>query len=185
MKLLRNRKFAVLIAVVVIILATLLGVGRSLNRVARDVEAMFYDGVYLKDEGYTQPGIALQLNNRLNSSLGFAVLMEKYPESSSETEALLSARNALISAKSISDKYSANEALQRAYVSLAVKAESVGLSKQDRDDMEGYSSTFSGAQTAISNSRYNKEAASYMEDASFFAFLLRPFVFVTPPQIFG
>jgi len=185
MKLLGNRKFVIFITVIIAILSTLFGVGRSLNRLARDVEAMFYNGVYLKDEGYTQPGIDAQLKNRLNSSLAFAVLMEKHPEAKHEAEALLAARNELIAAGGITEKFTANEALQHAFMALALKAEHIEVTEKEKSDIKEYSSTFSGAQTAINGSRYNHEAETFMDDASFFAFVLRPFVFLTPPQVFA
>ena len=184
MRLLKNRKIAILITVVLVVFATLFGVGRSLNRLTGDIEAMFYDGVPLDGEGFLQPGIDAHLNNRLNSALGFAVLMEGYPEADSEAKALLSARNELISAKTISEKYKANEALQQAYLTLQAKTETLELSNRDKDDVAKYSSSFSGAQTAILNSSYNRKAESFMDGASFFARILKPFAFVTPPQAF-
>jgi len=185
MKLLKNRKIAILITVVLVVAASLFAVGRSLNRLAREVEAMFYDGVYLEDEGYTQPGIEAHLERRWNSSLGFAVLMEVFPEAENEARALLSARNTLLSAKGISDKFAANEAMQRAYAELSAVADRLELSEQDKADIADYSSSFYGAQTAILGSRYNHMAEAFMKDASFFAHLLRPFAFVSPPQRFA
>jgi len=146
---------------------------------------MFYDGVYLKEEGYTQPGIDSQLNNRLSTALGFAVLMEDFPEAASEAKALVSARNTLLAAKTISDKFAANEALQQAYLALQAIADRLDLSKRDKDDIAQFKSTFTGAQSAIANNRYNQEAESFMDDASFFARMLKPFAFVNPPQVFA
>ena len=185
MKLLTNRKIAILITVILSVAATIFGLGRSLNRLARDVEVMFFDGVCLEDEGYTQPGIEAHLNSRLSSALALAVIMEDYPEAARETNELFSARNALKSAKSIGDKYTANEALQQAYLALQAKAESLELSLRDTDDIMRFSSDFSSAQTAIQDNRYNQKAESFMDDASFFARLLKPFAFVTPPQVFA
>jgi len=185
MKLLKNRKIAILITVVLVVAATLFAVGRSLNRLARGVEAMFYEGVYIEDEGYTQPGIEAQLNNRLNSAQNFAVLMEVFPEAENEAQALWSACRVLSSAKRISEKFAANEALQQAYTELYAIAVKMGFSGMDKTDIEDYSTAFYGAQTAILGSRYNHTAESFMEDASFFARLLRPFAFVSPPQRFA
>ena len=185
MKLLKNRKIAILITVILAVAASVFGVGRSLNRLARDIEVMFYDGVYLDDAMYTQPGIEAHLKNRLNSALAFAAMMEDFPEAKNETETLLSARNTLISANDISEKYDANRALDSAYWFLYEKANSLELTKRDEDDIAQFTSTFAGAQNAINDSLYNQKALSFMDNASFFAKILKPFAFVTPPQIFA
>jgi len=185
MKILKDRRIAILITIIVVVLATLLGVRGSLVRLSRDAERMFYDGVNLKEEGYTQPGIDSQLRNRMNSALGFASLMEKHPELEGAAGALLSARRELLDANSIKGMYSANESMQRAFVELLEKAEKFGLSNKEREDMERYSATFQGAQTAIRNSHYNQRAQSFMGDASILARLMKPFLFVPGPQVFG
>jgi len=185
MKLLKNRKFAILITVLIVCTATLIGMGVSLDRSARAIEAMFFDGVYLDDEGFTQPGISSHLANRQSSALSFATIMEGYPELAAETEALLVARRALIDASSFPEKHSANEAMQEAFTELVERARNLELAGRDRDDMERFSMSFYGAQTAIDNSRYNQKAAAFMDNASFFAHFLRPVLFVTPPQTFS
>jgi hypothetical protein len=185
MKVFKNRKFAILITIAIVVLATLLGVRGSLNRLARDTEAMFYNGVYLKEDGYTQPGIDSQLSKRLNSALGFALLMENHPELEGESSGLLSAQRELQNAKSIREKYSANESMQRAFVKLSENAAKMALSSRETEAIEQYTSTFMGAQTLIQNSRYNQQASSFMDNASFLAQLIKPFLFVKSPQIFG
>ena len=169
----------------VVVLATLLGVRGSLNGLARDVEAMFYDGVYLKDERYTQPGIDSHLSNRIDAALNLATLVEVYPELTGDTEALLSARRALMDASSIRGKYSENEKLQRAFLVVADKAKGLNLSEGDQAEVESCLSSFSDAQTAIQNSGYNQQAKSFADSASFFVRILKPFLFVSSPQTFA
>jgi len=184
-KLLKNRKFAILVTVVVVIIATLLGVRGSLNRLVRDVETLFAVGVYLDDEGYIQPGIETHLRNRARSALGYATLMVNDPVYTDEAEALLAARHRLLNAASIREKYTANEELQRAFDALIEKERAHHSTGADNEDTEYYASTFQGAQTAIKNSRYNQKALSYMNDASFIAQLLKPILFVRSPQVFS
>ena len=185
MKIFLNRGFAVFICVVVIIFATLLGLRGSLNRLARSVEAGFFMDVIFDESGRPQSGINWHLNNRMASALGFASLMDKHPEFADDVEELLSARRGLIDAKSISQKFSANEAMQRAFIELADKAKSSGLSRNEKDDIEKYTSTFLGAQTAIQNNPYNQKAQSFMDNTSYLAQLLRPILFIRSPQIFA
>ena len=184
MKMFKNRKFAVLITVTVAVLATLIGVRGSLNRLAEDTEKMFYDGVYLKEDGYKQPGLNPQLEICAQTALNFATVMANNPELTGEAEALLSAQRKFMDAKSIREKYTANASMQSAFEALTKKAESAGLSQQETDAMSKHTSTFRGAQTMIQSSEYNKQAQSYMDDASNFVRLLKPFLFVKSPQIF-
>jgi len=146
---------------------------------------MFYGGVYLKDEGYTQPAIDTHIRRRIDTALRFAASMEGYPELADGAEALMSARRSLSEAKSIRDKFSENEKMQRAFVELAEKARGIELSERDREEVESCSSTFSGAQAAIQNSRYNQQAQSFMDGASVLARILKPFLFVSQPQVFA
>ena len=185
MKLFKNRKFAILIAAVAIVFATLLGVRGSLNRLARNVEVMFYEGVYLKEDGYTQPGIDSQLLNCAQAALDCAKVLEKQPELTGETGALLSARREFMDAKSIREKHKAYISMQHAFAALTEKAGKVGLTQQETEKMTVHMSTFHGAQTAIQNSAYNHKAQTFIDEASIFVHLLRPFLFVTPPQLFS
>jgi len=185
MKIFANRKFAISIAVAAAVLATLLGVRGSLNRLARDAEATFYDGVYLKDEGYTQPAIDTYISRRIDTALRLAAAMDAYPELAGGAEALMSARRSLSEAKSIREKFTENEKMQRVFVELVEKARGLELSERDREEVENCSSTFSGAQTAIQNSRYNQHARSFMDGASILARVLKPFLFVSQPQVFA
>ena len=185
MKIFLNRGFAVVICVVVIIFATLLGLRGSLNRLARDVEAGFFMDVVYDESGRPQPGINWHLNNRMACALGFAALMEKHSELADDAEVLLSARRGLLDARSISQKFSANEVMQRAFVDLADKAKGSGLSQNEKDDIEQYTSTFLGAQAAIQNNLYNQKAQSFMDKSSYLAQLLRPILFIRSPQVFA
>ena len=185
MKLLKNRKFAILIAAVAIVFATLLGVRGSLNRLARDVETMFYKGIYLEEDGYTQPGIDSQLLNCAQAALDCATVLEKQPELTGEAGALLSARREFMDAKSIREKQKAYISMQRAFAELTEKAGKVELTQREAEAMTVHTSTFRGAQTAIQNSAYNHKAQTFMDEASIFAHLLRPFLFVRPPQLFS
>lgn len=175
MTLLKNRKIAILITAIVAILATLLGVRGSLNRLARDVEAMFYE----------DKGVNTLLNNRAASALALATALESYPELKAETENLLTARRGLMNANTIKDRYAANESLQQAFTALEEKAGKLSLSGRDKETLEMHASDFSGARAAIMDSRYNAAAASYLDGVSILARILRPFVFVKPPQAFA
>jgi len=183
MAMLKNRKTAIIITIVVVILATLLGVRKSLNQLARDVEAMFYDGVPL-EEGYTQRALSAHLGNCADASLGLATLLNGYNELADDAEALLSARRELLAATSIRGKYAAYASMQASFAALTEKAGGMQLTDRDNDAMGQYSSTFSGAGTAIQESKYNEKALSFMDGASFIAKILKPLAIVRSPQTF-
>jgi|GEM_PF-1498818 len=188
MTIFRSRWFAIFLTVVVIIGATLVGVGRSLNGLARDIEAMFYDGVFLDDQGFTQPSIDSLLNHRANTALVLGTMLEGIAELAEDADTLLTLRRDLLSANSLDGKFVANENMQRVFIDISSTiSENNGLSLSERDysDFQQLASNFNGAQTAIMNNRYNQMVTSFMDDASFFAHLLRPFVFVNPPEYFG
>ena len=185
MSALKNRKIAILITVVFAVLATLFGVHRSLNRLTRDVEEAFYNDVVVDGQRY--PGVSYYLNERADAALGLGTILEKYPELTGGTGALLSARSELISAlesESIPGAHSANERMQQAFVALIENARKLDLQERDETAVDRFSSSYNGAQAAISGSLYNRKVTSYMDDASFLTHLLMPFVFVKPPLSF-
>jgi len=183
MKALKNRKIAVLITVIVAILATMFGVGRSLNKLARDVEATFYSGFTLEN-GQPQNGINHHLEILVQSALDCAALLAGNSELSGEAESLLSARSGLLDSKSISEKYSAYQTLYSMSATLIDKALLMELSEREKAAVSQFSNDFKGTTAAIFSNQYNIKALNFMDDASIFAHLLRPFVFVTPPETF-
>jgi hypothetical protein len=185
MKLLKNRKFAVLVAVVLVVLATLFGVGRSLNRLARDVEALFYADRYVDDDGATRRGIDPHLENSANAAFALAMLMVDNPALAGEANELLAARGSYLAADSIPGKFVANENMKRTFAALAGKAQGIELSEREISALATFSRDFNDAQMAIQGSPYNQKASDYMDGASFIAHVLRPFTFVAPPAYFG
>ena len=188
MKVLKSRKAAILITVVIAILATLLGVYRTSNKYTRDIEAMFYDGVYLKSEGYTQPGIESHLNNAANAALGLATLMETYPELEFQVEKLKSARRGLLAAETISEKNIAFLEMRERYIDLdnasLNEGLNLGISERDIIAVSQYDSTFFGALNALSASGYNDEVMEYLNSRSFLTRLLVVFTPAREPEYF-
>jgi len=183
LKFLKNRKIAVLIAVVVAIIATLSGVYKTSGRDTRDIEAMFYSGVYLKDDGYTQASIDSHLRNSADAALGLATITEKHPELADKAKALISARRELIAAESISGKSAAYSGLVHCFDELFRAARSVDLADRESDAAE-YSSTFSSAGKAILGSGYNNMVMEYLDGRSPFIRIIGIFIPVRSPDTF-
>jgi len=185
LKLLKKRKISIIIAAIVIVFATLLGVNISLNRLARNVEAMFYDGVFLEDAGFRQTSINQHLDNLAQAALDISSVFRNHDELSSRAEELILVRRDLLDARSIRDKYIAYQGIQSAGTALINEAQSVELNRRDMDSLAQFQMVFHGATGAIQNSDYNIRARDFMDESSFIAQFLRPFVFVTPPQTFA
>ena len=184
MKLLKTRKFAILITFVVVIVATFLGVRGSLNRHARDIEAMFYNGVYLEEERYTQPGINSHLESSANAALGLATMLDYYPSLADKTEALLSARRELLGAISIDSKIIPNNNMIHAFIELLQEARSIALTDWDAEVATQHWTTFVNAQECIVTSQYHDKVASFRDESNFLADLICMLMPVRPPEAF-
>jgi len=166
------------------ILAILFGVNRSLNRLARDVEEMFYKGVPIEGTNDTWPSIYQHLENLMLSSLDTASFFANHSELSGEAEALILTRQKLMDADGISEKYIAYQDIQKASTMFIDKAETLELSESELLVLIDFQTVYRGASLAIQNNEYNAKARDFMDGASFIAVLLKPLAFVTPPQVF-
>jgi hypothetical protein len=183
---LKKRPTAFAVALVVIVFGTLFGVHRSVGAQTRKIEAMFYNGVYIADQNYTQPGIGEQLAKRETAALGLVTVANHYDALSSLTESLREARVELMDAGSIADKYAANEKMQTAYEALYAELTRQDLTDSEKAASEDYAATLNGAEGAIQTSAYNDEVSSFRRElGSFPVNILKNLAFVTLPEYFG
>ena len=152
MEVLKKRSVATAILVVVIIVFTVLGINLSAARVVKAAERQFYDGVYIKSEKYTETAIETHLEKKEEAALGLLSLDYGTKE---EQAALRNARDELLNAKTIKEKYAANQALEKAWRPVA---ESASLSSVYSEAANTYIKTLSGAESAIEKSSYNDVA---------------------------
>lgn len=182
---LKKRPTALLIFVAVIIIGTLFGVHRSVNKETAKIEAQFSEGVYLKDEKYTQPGIQSQLDKRADAALGLLTVANKYAFLEDVAQQLRMAREELLDADMIGEKYTANEKLEVAYKQLYETLVAHG------DDVpasvDSYISTLGGAQGVIEKSGYNQTVDDYRNKTlnAFPVNILKNLAFVNYPAYFG
>jgi len=177
-----------LITVAVVIIATFAGVYVNLSRLSRDVEQMFYGGVYLESEGYLQPSINSQLERQTDAALGLAVIMRNYPELTVGVERLLSTRNDLLDAEQISLKGMLSINMQGEFYSLLHGARSTDLSERDLDAATQLYETFSGSQTFVARNAgpaYNDMASRLRHEAGFPANLISMIIPVGHPDNFA
>jgi hypothetical protein len=180
-----NRRIAILLTVVVAVVATLFGVHRSLTRASRDIERMFYDGIYLKDDGYLRPGINAQLGNMAESALNVATLLQRYPKLEAKSESLLSARRELLRAHSIDGKSSACTKMGEALYDLLISARDADLAEGDAAAVARYFSDYKGAEIYINFAPYNDKVVEYKNGKNFIASALGAFMNVKDPGYFS
>ena len=103
---------------------------------------------------------------------------------SAETKQLREAREALLEAKTIPEKYAANQQMETAWQKLfdAMKAKSGEIPAS----VQSYTSTLSGAQSAIEKNHYNAAVKQFgIEMKAFPAGLLRAAGLVNMPDTYG
>ena len=153
---------AIAIVAVVIVLGTLFGVRRSLNRASAVVTEQFYQGT--DGSGY---GIATDLDKILEFSGNLVTVANKYgTQFSDQAQAVTQARLALDQAEGVSASYAANEALLQAVEALNQAMQDADLA--DRDEQyrgELYASILSRT-TIIAHEAtdYNAQVRSFNQD---------------------
>ncbi len=187
MKALKKRSTASAVALVVIIAATLFGMIRSANAAARAVERQFEHGVKVTDvngQKYTEKSIQDQLQRRADAALGLLAAVTDDALLKEDADALRKAREALLDADTVREKYAANEKMEatwrRLYETLTARGGELPAS------VESYASTLRGAQGAIDKSHYNEAVLRFeAEMRAFPAGLLRMLGLVDLPETFG
>ncbi|MDR3209496.1 MAG: LemA family protein [Oscillospiraceae bacterium] len=183
MKTLKNRRAAVTLTVVLCAVFALVGVHRSLAAQTARVTRMFYDGIYLEDAGYTQPGIDTHLKARADAALGLVTLplSKRWQDLADDIRA---ARQSLLVADSVSAKRAANDALDTAFYALASKL----LTLEDETDAaraRRYADTFAGAGFAMEGSAYNAQVLAFRAEVDRFPVsILKYAAFARLPELF-
>ncbi len=192
MEFFKKRRNAILIAVVVIVLATVFGVHRSLSSAIRKVEDGFADGVFSETLGYQLPSIESQLRVQSNAGTNMLTIGAKYGAVSAETQALrearLSLQELLEGDAGPSLLYDADqrfvEAAEALYRALSALDD---LTAADRADLETDYGNITGAARVIANSEYNDSVRAFQRDVLgvFPTNLLRHIAFVDGPELFA
>lgn len=187
MSILRKRSFAVVIALIVVCLSTLLSVNRSLGSAADKVSDGFYSGV--KYDGYVHKSIYSQLEQRSGAAAGLVTIGANYAALGDVTDALRSARDELTGAMDggdIAAMYRANAALQTAYEAFVYAAQDAGLSAREQKGLDAYADTLGGAQSVIASAGYNESVREFERKTlgRFPAGLLAPIAGVDAPVLF-
>jgi len=184
LKLLSNRAVAILIAVVVVFSATLFGVYKTADKQTREIEAMFFDGVYRADWGARQASAYSHLVNMANAALGLAVILEKYPELSEFAEDFLSLRRDFLATESIDEMLTLRIHmwhLSRVIFSLDEEI-AVFVTEKDFSDIAQYVDTITGAWYS-SDAGYSGKVEEYLESRSNIISLLSLVFPIRQPEV--
>lgn len=186
MNFLKKRSGAVIVAILVILLSTFIGVNRSLGKACQEVSDSFYSGVYDADWGASRTSISSQLTKRQGAALGVISIASAYAELDDYANDLRDAREDMLSAEGASDSYRANVELEKCFNSLLTALDTVSLSDPEKENVAAYSTTFTGAQNVIDNSGYNEAVREFNRKVLnvFPTNFLSAISFVEKPELF-
>jgi hypothetical protein len=155
MNLLGNRKFALLMAVILVVAGTLFGAHRSAASVGAEIETMFYEGV--DGSGY---GIAGDLSDRLDYAQYLCKIAGAFDGLDEEIASVQDARLHLDTADGHSAQFAANEALTEAVYALDAAMRAAGY---ESDDFTRYLSNFDSKGMTITHEaeKFNAQVRSY------------------------
>ena len=180
---LRDRKVAIVITIIIMILSTGFGAHRSLENRGEYAEWVFYHGSY-GDGG----GIQSELDTRAGLASNLLIVAGRYLDDEDEAvQRLKNAREALVQAENIGEKYIANEELSQAADNLAQVLNACSLTENDRRYQRGIIVEMESANEIIGHDEYNTLANAYNRNVlgSFPANILKEIVGVEELETFN
>ena len=154
-QLLKNRKVAVVLTVIIMILATLIGSNRSMAAEAYDIEQYFiygYGGYSIQHDLDTRTGLAKNL---------LIVAERNLPSNDSAMEELQDAIVQIELAQTVKEKADANQKLTAATERMNLVLEEYWLSSSDERYRRQISMELEACNQAISQDPYNEMAIQY------------------------
>lgn len=149
----KDRKIAVFLMIIMIVLGTVLGGHRSLAKLYKTAENVFFDKEY---------GIQRDLNDRFEASMNLAKISEKYPSLDRKyINDVKDASNKLKNAETIKEKSQANSELDAAVFVLYNELGNQKLSSQDEKYRTSLYGTFNSYGDTISHNSYNNIARKF------------------------
>ena len=188
MDFLKNRKTAIAIFVIVVIVFSLIGCHLSLSRACSQVEDAFFDKSLLHaDDYYTCPGD--QLNNCVKLANRLLSVIGSDGQWAEDYAALRDSRLALdgaLASRDISRIAGSNQQLVEAVMSVREHVETGVPLPESYDDYDAIISDFFSAQAVLDNNAYNSHVLAFYSDVlgRFPANILRHLAFVDPPETF-
>ena len=155
---LRDRKVAIVITIIIMIGSTGFGVHRSLEDKGDYARWVFYNGSFFGDSG----GIQYELDTRAGLASNLLVVAGRYLDSEDEAvQRLKEARETLVTADGIGEKYLANEELSQAADNLAQVLDACNLTDNDRRYQRRIIVDMESSNEIIGHDEYNQLASAY------------------------
>ena len=184
----KQRKTAIIIFVIVVVVFSLIGCHRSLSRAVSKVEDAFFDKSLLQADGYyTCPADQLKncvkLSNRLLSVIG------KDGQWAQVYDDLKTARLALDDAlgdRDIKRIANSNQVLVDAVAAVEAMVEAGATLPDSNDDYNAIIADFHSAQSVLDNNAYNAHVLAFRKEVltPFPTNILRHLAFVASPETF-
>ena len=186
MSILKSKPIAIIIAAVLVIGSTFLGAKISLEKEAREVMDLFYEGV--EYDGYVHPSIYSQLEKRADAANGLTSVARSYGLES-DCDELTEARELLFYSSGANGYYHFDQELEKAFNVLKNELENIELSEREAQAVENYVSIFENAKHVIDNSGYNDAVREFYRDEVYqfpaeFFYYNSPF-YIDTPSYFG
>lgn len=164
MKVLKQKKIAWLIAIILVISSTLLSCHIKLDKKCSQITDGFYSGVNY--DGYLHPSIFNQLKNISSYSLGIISIADNYGIDTANLNELRDhlESNLSESKNNISDLYDNYTALMPVLNKVTEELNGKTLSERDRTGYSEYKTNIDGAVSTIDSAGYNESVTSFMSN---------------------
>ncbi|HOJ10190.1 MAG TPA: LemA family protein [Clostridiales bacterium] len=181
MEFLKKRTNAWLITLIIIILATVISSGSSLNKLRLEAENVFYIG-----EDMDGIGIQHDLEMIMSDCSNLTVVAGRYMDKEHELiKAVLKARDTLGAAKTPGKKYREAQNLLQSAVELYTYIGDLPLSQKDQDFRRSLYTNMKSHNIIISRSTYNQHAREFNNILSRFpANILSAVSFISPLELY-
>lgn len=179
---LQDRRMACAISILIVIASILTGAERSLSKIREPIREMFYNGIFLNGES-----IENDLISRIGYSANLITIAQKYVDGDVTLELLINARNELIDASHLYEKYTANQKLSEASSLLYDLILDEDMSERDLKYAEAIYANLKDRNITISYeaSVYNEQAKEFNRHLSGFpGFITKSLGMVIPLEIF-
>ena len=158
----QKRSTALVLTIVVVALSLCFGVWRSAEQQRKQIEAGFVNGF---DQSGSDDSLQSYLNGRISvASNLLKVAARSSLQNSAYTNDVQQARDALSDARTPSEKYVANQELERSCQALIQALKNTSLSAADLSYVEGFLSELQSYQDLIERDPYNAQVDRFNQE---------------------
>ena len=167
MNFLKKRAVAIVSAVLVVLMSTVLSGSSGLKGAIRDVEMLYYDGVKAVEGNYLRPSIDSQMRVKYNTANSILGILASYEELGSVAEDLRSAKDYVYHNLGDYDEHTisgmswANQELDAVLTRLQLEMSRVEFTEREAQMLQTCFEDIAGAQRMIEQSGYNEAVREF------------------------